>query len=490
MGAPAQQGFAATMGQPAVQQAADTVRVRIDPNTTIVLNKPIWYSNQLKAGLTCDCLRDLMSFAQCISTVPIGGRMLRNLIDVSITSMAQRITTILPDVKGDTPGYGVARAPLMQLLVHRWAAMQYDSKGGSFADAAQRDLLECWVAAFSSHHLFKARASVWNAFLSDLERSSEQMVLHCWHVCDEMYVLPPEFSAVSNSKKADKRAWLFGEDAYTFLGALEDAGTIEGLDDDVILGYWRSRVYERSIDPEVHNRSMCEALVDRHVNVERHTRTVSELKRFLEFDNAKGRAPLQRTRMVSLPTARGREERPKVYVVGGDGEDLAERFHDFLIQGEAGDREEDESYYGAGTGDGERKARLVPGPADWDAWLKAGFITTAAHALPFMNPKRADGLWGLDCPGCVRRGFKREYNYQEYRAAFGSPPWGQHCTVPVSSMKDVTIVHAKEECPSYWWNLTKGPQMGKFDASLCRPVERAPFQARLGEAQRNHRIAV
>ena len=103
-----------------------------------------------------------------------------------------------------------------------------------------------------------------------------------------------------------------------------------------------------------------------------------------------------------------------------------------------------------------------------------------------FNPKRGDGLHGLDCPTCgalmESDGSPRytdEKTFGEYEKAFGKRPFVNGEAPP----RHIVIPHKKEECPLMWAGGFRAVDQGTIKEEALEVYGVAEFQ-RLWDAAR------
>jgi hypothetical protein len=152
------------------------------------------------------------------------------------------------------------------------------------------------------------------------------------------------------------------------------------------------------------------------------------------------------------------------------------------------DEEDDSSYVFYGAGGGPRTGgavRVVAGPADFAKWAQEGIITQAVANGPSWNPRRPDGLYGIDCPGCALGPngeplFSEEVTWHGYKKQYGAPPFGPGCQRPPSH---VVIPHHREMCFKLWLRARKQVEEGKAASTALEPLTKARFEGILAASK-------
>lgn len=317
------------------------------------------------------------------------------------------------------------------------------------------------VKGICAHPLFRTRNTTLKALLSWAEVHAA--LQRAFHVLDEAFIVPEHYAAVSATPRFDQRAWNFGESATDFLGALIDLGHIELKEHVEVFQTFSRRVVERRNDANVLNVEVVAEVSNKFINTARSPVDVEDLKLLMGGDTHA---------CTALQT---KATRRAVALTAADLEVQAS-MRGFTLVPAAGSHDVDDTLalYGQDRGGGSFK--MVSGPADLGAWARAGLCTEAEAQAPSWNPKREDGMWGVDCDGCKRLGFTEEYTFNQYRQKFGAPPYGANAKRPAPN---TVITHWRQSCFVRWQDARKYVEQHKLPESALATMTEGEFKAML-----------
>ena len=435
---------------------------------TCTIYRPVWYTGDMREGLSCSTMRNPRPFVESVRMCPQSGYSLKQLVETAATARMMR--DLLPSRSYDSGSYSVARGPWLEECLQLYVGLQLDALPAEFEVAAAATVRRRMVEALSSHELFKGRKGKLRALLT--EPAVHQAIWSAITLADEMYVLPPQFAATGATALFEHRTWEFGEPAYRYLSDLIDMGDMENKSSDDIWRRFTYGVVSRSRDSLVLNIDVVAGVSDRFVNQVMDINNLRNVVTQLQFDS-QGKQPLQSKANKRMALVAEGMDRLAV----DDNDDMVEddgSGHVYFTNGGSG---------GYASGQNQRvDGPVVSGHADLAKWAACG-LCTEEDAKNLTNPDREDGLYGIHCPGCGgvnangQPYFKREYTHDEYKREYGKPPWGKAGTAVRKPDRDEVILHPKTLCFRWWLRAHNEVRRRGLDADVLKPVQKHQHQA-------------
>ena len=467
---------------------ASGARVTLAAGTVIIMRVP-WFTPDLKPGLRLDTMRPPQEFTAALLAIPRAGHALKRVIEQADSARELRLRELLPTKPRESNDYSVSRAPWLEFMFLVWVALQYDAAPQPFGDSAAKILCGHVVRALCQHPLFQNRAMALKALLARAD--PHEALLSAVHIVDDMYVVAQNFAVAGAGKRFSTRAFNYGETARAFFADLIDLGHVEGKEDPEIWVKFSERLVERSQDSHVFNTQDVFMVIDRFVNGRSSESVIcSVVLDLLTHDSVAGRVVLQQR--MSRQVGRGGEP-ARVLTVGELNEQAQLHNMSLIADGGAIDMDGsaglDSSFVALNIGNdmrGQGGAGVVKGFGNMQAWVAEG-VVTAAYASIIFNPKRADGMWGIDCDKCQEKrqqrgkpAYTKELSFKEYKEKFNAPPFGQGSR-PVD--EDMIIAHYKSRCYQNWVEATNKVKAGTATAASVTPISDADHRAVIARAK-------